>query len=189
MVATTIELGAERMTDPVRAALYDDLFNAHYAAVLRLCRLLLDDGHEAEEVAQDVFFKVFQELRIQKVNQPKPMIWKPWIMKVSINACRDRRRSGWWKMWRATGDIVQEANHPRITETPEDTLLNRELQGRIWRAFQQLSKRQREVFALRYIDGWSTDEAASLLGISSGSVKRLLFRAVHRMRNALGERS
>ena len=72
--------------------------------------------------------------------------------------------------------------------TPEDALLSRETERRIWRAFQQLSARQREVFALRYVDEWSTDEVAQMLGISTGSVKRYLFRAVHQLRGVLGER-
>ena len=173
------------MTNPVEAALYDELLTAHYGEVLRLCRLLLGNHHEAEEVSQDVFLKVFQE--IQKVNQPKPMNWKPWIMKVSVNTCRDRRRSGWWKLWRVARDIVQEANHPIVPWTPEDALLSRELQGQIWRAFQQLSLRQREVFVLRHVEEWSTEEVANILGLTTGSVKRHLFRAVHRMQNILGE--
>jgi RNA polymerase sigma factor (sigma-70 family) len=62
-----------------------------------------------------------------------------------------------------------------------------EFGARIAAAFQRLSARQREVFALRYIEGMSTHEVAGTLDLSEGSVKRHLFRAVKYLRGALGE--
>ena len=164
---------------------YEALYTAHYGEVLRLCRLLLANHHDAEEIAQEVFLKVYQEF--QKANQPQLMTWKPWIVRVTINACRDRRRSGWWKWWGGGAAECKETDYPNVMRTPEDALLSRETERRIWSAFQQLSARQREVFALRYIDEWSTEEVAQMLGISTGSVKRYLFRAVHHLRRVLGE--
>jgi RNA polymerase sigma factor (sigma-70 family) len=82
-----------------------------------------------------------------------------------------------------------EADYPNVMRTPEDALLSRENQGRIWNAYQELSARQREVFALLYVEERSTEEVAQMLGITTGSVKRYLFRAVHHLRGVLGERS
>jgi RNA polymerase sigma-70 factor (ECF subfamily) len=48
----------------------------------------------------------------------------------------------------------------------------------------ELSARQREVFVLREIEGWSTEEVASTLGVSDGTVKRHLFRALLHLRRA-----
>jgi RNA polymerase sigma-70 factor (ECF subfamily) len=119
--------------------------------------------------------------------QTKQMMWRPWIVRVSINACRDRRRSGWWKLWRGASEIHQEANYPNSTHTPEEAFLSQETQGRIWHAFEKLSARQREVFVLRHVDEWSTEEVAEMLGISTGTVKRYLFRAVRQLRRVLGD--
>jgi RNA polymerase sigma-70 factor (ECF subfamily) len=170
-------------TEPVS---YEALYTAHYAEVLRLCRLLLANHHEAEEVAQEVFLKAYQ--KYQNANETHLMMWRPWLVRVSINGCRDRRRSGWWKLWRGASEEYKEANDSVSTRTPEQALLGRETQRHIWRAFRELSSRQQEVFALRYIDEWSTEEVAEMLGISTGSVKRYLFRAVHHLRGALGDR-
>ena len=166
---------------------YEALHTLHYAEVLRLCRLLLTNHHDAEEVAQEVFLKAFQKQ--QSMNPTEPIFWKPWLVRVSINACRDRRRSGWWKWWYSGSSAeYQEANYPSAGRSPEQALLGREVQGRIWQAFQKLSARQQEVFALRYVDEWSTEEVAEMLGITTGSVKRYLFRAVQHLRRALGDR-
>jgi DNA-directed RNA polymerase specialized sigma24 family protein len=43
------------------------------------------------------------------------------------------------------------------------------------------------VFALRYIEEQSTSDVAAALGLSAGSVKRHLFRAVRHLRRALGD--
>jgi RNA polymerase sigma-70 factor, ECF subfamily len=174
------------MTQPVESVSYEALYTAHYAEVLRLCRLLLANHHDAEEVAQEVFLKVLQQY--QTLNETKLMMWRPWLVRVSINACRDRRRSGWWKSWRGTAEEYRQATCPNSSRTPEQALLSRETQGSIWRAFRQLSARQQEVFALRYVHEWSTEEVAEMLGITEGSVKQYLFRAVRNLRRVLGDR-
>ena len=174
------------MTHQIKPVSYEGLYAAYYGEVLRMCRLLLANHHDAEEVAQEVFLKVYQEY--QSMTQPQLMTWRPWLVRVSVNACRDRRRSGWWKLWRRTNEEYQEANYPNSSRTPEEALLSRETQGRIWRAYQELSARQREVFALRHVDEWSTEEVAEMLGITTGSVKRYLFRAVRHLRRVLGDR-
>jgi len=175
----------QKLDDSEKPVSYEDLYTAHYGEVLRLCRLLLANHHDAEEVTQEVFLKVYRKYQ---ETDSQLMMWRPWLVRVSVNACRDRRRSGWWKLWRGTREEYQEANYPNSSKTPEEALVGRETQGRIWRAFDGLSARQREVFALRYIDECSTQEVAEILGITTGSVKRYLFRAVRHLRCVLGDR-
>ena len=174
------------MTHRTGPVSYEALYTSHCAEVLRLCRLLLASHHDAEEVVQDVFLKAHQKQ--QNMDPTELMLWRPWLIRVSINACRDRRRSGWRKWWRSPREEYQEADYPTSSQTPEQALISQETEACIWRAFQQLSQRQQEVFALRYVDEWSTEEVAKMLGITTGSVKRYLFRAVQHLRRALGGR-
>jgi len=117
------------------------------------------------------------------------MAWGPWLTRVTINACRDRRRSGWWKWWREYNEEFQEADLSGQGPTPEEEVLSREECERVWRSFRVLSLRQQEVFVLRHLQGESTEEVAETLGLTAGSVKRHLFRAVRHLRKALGGRS
>ena len=73
---------------------YDDLYRAHRTRVLRLCRLFLGDPDEAEDVGQEVFVKLFRAS--QRPHDPE-MAWGPWLTRVTVHACRDRRRSRWWR--------------------------------------------------------------------------------------------
>ena len=113
------------------------------------------------------------------------MAWEPWLIRVTINACRDRQRSGWWKWLRPSKEEFQEADHPSHGQTLEEVVLGREVRTRVWRSLRELSPRQQEVFILRHVEGWSTVEVAENLGLTTGSVKRHLFRAVCHLRKAL----
>lgn len=165
-------------------ATYEEIYVTHHARVVRLCRLLLADAHEAEEVGQEVFLKLHQA----RQRGVPPRACGPWLTTVAVNACHDRRRSGWWRWWRERGEPLDEQVASRAG-TPEDAAVARERRERIWRGLQRLSRRQREVFVLRQIEGWSTIEVAEMLGLSVGSVKQHLFRAVGELRVALRARS
>jgi RNA polymerase sigma-70 factor (ECF subfamily) len=163
-------------------SLYDELYRAHQVRIRRLCRLLLSDPDEAEEAAQEVFVKL---VRSGKAQAPD-MRWGAWLTRVAINTCRDRRRSRWWRWWREEGVDVTDMQIPTMTLNPEEQTISREERERIWLFFRKLSARQQEVFALRYVEGWSGEQVATLLGLSEGAVKQHLFRAVRHLRQALG---
>jgi RNA polymerase sigma-70 factor, ECF subfamily len=160
---------------------YTELYLAHRARIRRLCVRLLADVDEADDVAQEVFAKLLQAQR----PGDRLIAWGPWLTRVTINACRDRRRSGWWRWWRDRHQEFEETELHGSSLTPEQACLANERRQNVWRAFRQLPVRQQEVFVLRQLEGYSTAEAAELLGVSAGSVKRHLYRAVHHMRSAL----
>jgi RNA polymerase sigma-70 factor (ECF subfamily) len=106
---------------------------------------------------------------------------------VTVNACRDRHRLAWWRRWRSGSAELREEDLAASGATPEEALLTQEVRGHLWAAFRRLSPRQQEVFALRHVEGFSTAEVAETLKLSAGSAKCHLFRAVHRLRQALQE--
>ncbi len=161
----------------------DTLVAAHYGRLRRLCRLLLGDPQEAEDVVQDVFLKAHEAARFGR----PPVDWGAWLTRVAVNACHDRRRAGGWMRFRLWSTRVDDV--PLATESlgPGDAAIGAETQRRIWVAFRALPRRQREVFALRYIEERSTPDVAAALGLSVGSVKRHLYRAVRHLRRALGD--
>ena len=74
---------------PVDQGEFEVLYRTHYARLIRLCCLWLDDPHEAEDVVQEVLLKLL------KVSQSpyRPTAWEPWLTRVTRNACHDRQRS------------------------------------------------------------------------------------------------
>lgn len=177
------EAGQNRHSDVEPSRTPDPLVTAHYGRLRRLCRVLLGDPQEAEDVVQDVFLKAHEAARF---GQP-PLDWSAWLTRVAVNACRDRRRAGGWMRFRFHSTAVDDA--PLATDGlgPADAALGAETRQRIWEAFRALPRRQQEIFALRYIEEQSTVDVAAALGLSPGSVKRHLYRAIRRLRRALGE--
>jgi RNA polymerase sigma-70 factor (ECF subfamily) len=160
----------------------EELHAEHGPRIRRLCRLLLRDASEAEDAAQEVLVRLLKVRKAGHVHET----WDRWLTRVAVNVCRDRRRSRWWGWWRNEREEFREDHVPVRVVTPEEALLGVEARHRIWAAFRQLSARQQEVFALRHVEGFSTAEVATMLDLSEGSAKRHLFRAVHRLREALG---
>ncbi len=163
-------------------SLYDELYRAHRVRIIRLCRLLLRDPDEAEEAAQEVFIKL---VRSGKAQTPD-MVWAAWLTRVAVNTCRDRRRSRWWRWWQEEAVDFTDMQIPTMTPNPEERTIGREERERIWRFFRKLSARQQEVFVLRYVEEWSGEDVATMLGMTEGAVKQHLFRAVRHLRHALG---
>jgi RNA polymerase sigma-70 factor, ECF subfamily len=155
------------------------IFRTHRQRILGLCRLMLRENEEAEDVTQEVFIRAFEHLR---TSEP-PAVMEAWLVRVAVNACRDRQRSGWWKYLRKHADLDEVA--PLVARSSETEAVTRERETRIWRHLQALKPQQRNVFVLRYIEGWSTAEVAESLGLTEGSVKTHLFRAVRHLREAL----
>lgn len=169
------------MEQPSRSP--DTLVVAHYGRLRRLCRLLLGDVQEAEDVVQDVFLKAHEAARFGR----PPMDWGAWLTRVAVNACHDRRRAGGWMRFRFWSTQVEDVPLAADLIGPGEAALGAETRRRIWEAFRALPRRQQEVFALRFIEEQSTTEVAAVLGLTAGSVKRHLYRAVRHLRRALGD--
>lgn len=162
---------------------YERLHELHESRIVSLCRLLLHDPDEARDVTQDVFLRAFEQMRRHQI----PNVWEAWLVRVAVNACRDRQRSGWWKRWSRNVE-VEDLGVRSVTGSSEDEASRREQHVRIWQQLDKLRAKQRQIFVLRCVEGWSTEETAQALGISTGSVKTHLFRAIRHLRRALEER-
>ena len=165
--------------DPAPA---DAVIKAHYERLRRLCRLLLADRQEADEVVQEVFVKALETAR----TGGRPKDWDRWLTRVAVNACRDRRRAGWWRRFRWATDPIDQVHIEADARDPDRAAMDAELRDRIWDVYRRLPERQQQVFVLRQVEQWSTDEVADALGITPGSVKRHLFRAIRQLRVGLG---
>jgi RNA polymerase sigma-70 factor, ECF subfamily len=176
MVAAVNSIVSSMAFKPITAEV---LYREHQQRIGRLCLMLLGNPEEARDVAQDVFVKAVQ----QHGTSGEPRDWSAWLTRVAVNACHDRRRSGWWKWWQRDGRELDDRD--LIAGGPEDYAVRVQHRVAIWRAMRLLTERQREIFVLRQIEGWSTVETAEALNVSVESVKLHLFRATRRMRAAL----
>ena len=116
-----------------------------------------------------------------------------WLMRIAINLEKDHwrnRRLQFWRLTRINAVDADEASEwlPSGQSSPEEQLLAREQVKRLWEAVEGLSDRQRTVFLLRYVEEMEIAEIGSATGLSEGTVKAHLSRALGRVRGELGGR-
>ena len=140
------------------------LVERYQADVFGLCVRLLHHRHDAEDVAQEVFLRVFRSLR--RWDPARPL--KPWIMGIAVNRCRT------WLAQRAKRPELVEYLHETVTSPPaEDGELTREIDA----ALHELRWEYRSVFVLYHERGLPYDDIAQALGKPVGTVKTWLHRA------------
>ena len=160
------------------ARAFDALLTRHESAVLRILRLLGVPPRDREDVAQEVFIKVFRHLK----GYQRGRSFGGWLYRVSVNAANDYRaraaRTG--REETAWSDGMDQRAAPGGDADPGD------VRRRLESALLQLTERERAVFVLREIEGLDTHEIARTLGITGITVRRHLGLARDRLRVLLG---
>jgi RNA polymerase sigma factor (sigma-70 family) len=148
--------------DPVAAR---ELVERFQADVLAVCRRLLAHTHDAEDVAQEVFLRVFRGLRGWDSERPL----RPWVLSIAVNRCRT------WIGRRGKGPELADYLHETPDTRPADD--SAELVLEIRAAVDALRGEYREVFVLFHEHGRSYEEIAEVVGRPVGTVKTWLHRA------------
>jgi RNA polymerase sigma-70 factor (ECF subfamily) len=111
-------------------------------------------------------------------------------MRIAINLEKDHwrnRRMQFWRHTRTNSVDSDEASEwlPSGERSVEQQMLAREQVGHVWEAVKNLSGRQRTVFLLRYVEDQELTEIAQATGLSEGTVKAHLSRALAKVRAEL----
>jgi len=158
---------------------------------LRMAEMATNHSDEALDIVQDAMFKLVQRYRNRPAEEWGPLFQR--ILQSRINdwyrrtAVRQR-----WRIWLSPRDDADDGD-------PMATLADEHGRDPLWevqagqtlvaleQALQRLPLRQRQVFLLRAWEGLDVAQTAAALGCSAGSVKTHYSRAVHKLREILGE--
>jgi RNA polymerase sigma-70 factor (ECF subfamily) len=155
----------------VRRCLRDDpeairaLVERFQSEVFGLCVKLLNHRQDAEDVAQEVFLRIFRSLR--RWDPTRPL--KPWVMSIAVNRCRT---------W-----LSQRSRRPELADYLQDTAASRpaddssELVLELHAAMNELRPEYRMVFVLFHEQGQPYEEIAEALDRPVGTIKTWLHRA------------
>ena len=146
--------------------------------LLSLAERLLGRRSEAEEVAQEVFVRLWKQAPTW---QPGRARFDTWLHRVALNLCYDRLRR---RRDEAADDAVAEAEADPAA-APDALLEARQRGRRVARALAELPQRQREALVLQYYQQLSNSEAAELMGIGIEALESLLVRARRSLREQL----
>ncbi len=141
--------------------------------VMGVATRMLGDRGEAEDLAQDVFVKVYRALP----DFQGASLFSTWLYRITANSCLNQRRRR-----RPETQISDGADDPELTlsdpsSDPHYLLEQKELKIVLEKTIQSLPEEQRIVLILRDIEGLSYEAVAASLGLELGTVRSRLHRA------------
>jgi RNA polymerase sigma-70 factor (ECF subfamily) len=160
---------------------------AHRPQIFRFLLSSTRDVDLAETLTQECFLKAHRNWAGFR-GESTAMTW---LMRIAINLQKDHwrnRRMQFWRHTRTNSVDLDEASDwlPSGERSVEQQLLAKEQVKRVWKAVEDLSERQRTIFLLRYVEEQDLGEIAQATGLSEGTVKAHLSRALHKVRAEVG---
>lgn len=182
--ATAVEFAGQEMGTAAQE--FSNVVAAHRPQIFRFLLASTRDVDLAETLTQECFLKAHRNWDRFRGDSSA----MTWLMRIAINLEKDHwrnRRMQFWRQTRKNAVDLDEASEwlPSGERTAEQQMLAREQVGHVWKALEGLSGRQRTVFLLRYVEDQWLSEIARSTGLSEGTVKAHLSRALMKVRTEL----
>ncbi len=164
------------------SAAFDMLVERNLDAVVRQARRYVKDLAGAEDVAQDVFFRVWKS----RDRFREAISFRGWISKmttrIALNELRTRNRKRWKPRSSLSSDPdavvgVDWVGGSDRSVDPSQGLLQFERMEAVQEAIERLEEPARQAILLQNFEGWSVTRIAETLGLTVPATKSVLFRA------------
>lgn len=148
---------------------------------------IVGDFHEAEDISQEVFIKMYRALNRFR----KDAKMSSWIYQITVNTAIDSLRKRKAKPRINVEDIEQVGVQEQALQSasseadPERRAVAILMQKHVDQALHMITPQERAVFVMRHYNEFKIREIADVLEVSSGTVKSLLFRALKKLRKEL----
>jgi RNA polymerase sigma-70 factor, ECF subfamily len=153
------------------------LMGRHMRGTIRLSERILLSQTEADDVAQEAFFRVWQHAGRFDPARAK---FKTWLYRIVLNLAIDRKRT------RITEPIETVYDYPSEEDSALDQVIDSEQRRMVEAALAQLPDRQRAAIALFHLEGLSGREAANAMQLSEKGFESLLIRARKALKQVVG---
>src|SRR3954452_19172759 len=173
------EIGATDWVPPT----WDEVVRTHSARVYRLAYRLTGNPHDAEDLTQDVFVRVFRSL-----SSYTPGTFEGWLHRITTNLFLDQVRRKQRIRFDGLADDAAE-RLPGREPTPAQVFDDQHFDADVQRALDALPPDFRAAVVLCDIEGLSYEEIAATLGIKLGTVRSRIHRGRAQLRAALAHRA
>ena len=154
-------------------SVFNQLVLKYRNRVMGIATRMLGDRVEAEDLAQDVFVKVYHGLQ----GFQGESLFSTWLYRVTANSCLNHRKKRKREFQVAEAMDDPEPIPSDRTSNPHTLLERKELKVVLEKAIGALPQEQRMVLILRDIEGLSYEEIADSLRLELGTVRSRLHRA------------
>jgi RNA polymerase sigma-70 factor (ECF subfamily) len=160
---------------------FNGLVNRHKHRLIQHIRRRISDPHQAEDVAQEAFLRLFRAARAARYSGQSRVI--TWLFAIAGNCVTDHLRNQ--SRRRAGGADVANESEP---SDPSATAERNEADRRVEDLLARLPDPQREVIELHVLDGLTFREIAELAGCPVPTVKSRLVYALRKLKQLLDAR-
>ncbi len=158
---------------------FEQIISISAPRVFSLVRQIVHEPTIAEDIAQEVFIRVYQKLPSFSMNQP----FEPWLYRVTLNLAIDYLRKESRRGYPVAIDLINEK--PSQDPTPDIILENSEIRKRLIDLISRLPNKQRRALILRDLAEFSVAEISAILRCKGSTVRVHLARARMKMRELI----
>ena len=155
----------------------ENLIELYGNDVLRIATLYMQNPSTAEDIFQDVFLKVNKYLSSFQGKSSE----KTWIIKITINTCKDYLKSA----WRKKVVSIENFNDPIDTVSFDESIIDNETANMVSNEILLLPTKYKDVLILYYYKDFSTIEISSVLNIPEATVRTRMKRAREMLKEKL----
>jgi RNA polymerase sigma-70 factor, ECF subfamily len=159
---------------------FEMLFRSSYVSLVKYARTMIKDHDTAEEIVQDLFFRLWQDKEKIKIDSSL----NGYLFRAVHNRCIH-----YFEHLKVVKQHSQEIVHEthESPENPEEVLRYKELQVKIASILERLPERCGKIFMMNRFEGLKYSEIAIKLSVSIKTVEANMGRALKEFRKALAE--
>jgi len=150
---------------------FANIVETYQRPVYNLCYRMLGDPIDAEDAAQETFWRAYQNLRRYDQRRSFPT----WLLSIAAHYCIDQQRKR--RLPILSMDILPEEDAPDVAPGPEKLVSELEESSQMRKLLDKLGPKDRAAIILRYWYDFSEEEIASSLSLTVSAVKSRLHRA------------
>ncbi len=160
---------------------FSKVYQLYFMPIYRYVFFRVREEALTEDIVQTVFLKVYQSLSRFEDRNVSPLAY---FFTVARNALTDYWRKEKEVLFFYNEDGVPSHDVPDLNKGPEEAAIHKEVMGKVYDAFNELTEDQREVLVLRFVNEFSYEEIAKVLGKSEDAVRQLQSRALKAIRSS-----
>lgn len=142
---------------------------------------------DAEDLTQDVFLQAFKHI----TRLASPEVFRSWLYRIAVNRVKDfYRRKQFRSLFGFTStddEGFHESEETTVAPEVEGGMARKEFWHLVERMLDRLSRMEREVFMLRFIDQLSINEISTALQKNESTIKTHLYRALNKIKEMAGD--